>query len=294
MPYARANGIDIYYEIVGEGLPGTPIVMTHGFAGPFRQWRPEIERLGESRPLILYDVRGHDRSSVPADVSEYSMPLFAADLAALLRGIGVGMAHVGGVSMGGMVTAQFAVDYPEMCASVMVCDSTCGNASLNPAVPGPAEGAGTWEQALFSGISALSHMVQKYGLKETVLREYEWKKANDKHLGVSPYSLEEDLDRIKLMTSEGYVGAAHAIATRPDLTSRITAITAPTLVMIGEWDDFLPCALRDHELIPDSRLVVRERCGHGSRWRAETFIAEIERFVADVETGRPVAERVQV
>ena len=47
----------------------------------------------------------------------------------------------------------------------------------------------------------------------------------------------------------------------------------------------------EHEAasIPGSRLVVRERCGHGSRWRLETFHSEIENFLADVEAGRPVA-----
>jgi pimeloyl-ACP methyl ester carboxylesterase len=131
--------------------------------------------------------------------------------------------------------------------------------------------------------------VGEYGLKESVLREEKWKKANDPHYDVSPYSLEDDLERIKLMTVEGYVGAAHAILTRPDLSGRISEVPAPTLVMIGEWDDFLPCALRDHELIAGSRLVVRERCGHGSRWRAETFVSEIREFLADVDAGRPVA-----
>ena len=95
------------------------------------------------------------------------------------------------------------------------------------------------------------------------------------------------------MTPEGHIGAAHAIASRPNLTDRIPKITAPTLVMIGEWDDFLPCALRDHELIPGSRLVVRKECGHGSRWRLKTFLSEIEAFLDDVEASRPVAgERV--
>ena len=59
--------------------------------------------------------------------------------------------------------------------------------------------------------------------------------------------------------------------------------------MIGAWDDFLPCAERDHALIPDSRLVVREVCGHGTRWRVETFRTELEAFLSDVEAGRPVA-----
>ncbi|MEO7666983.1 MAG: hypothetical protein ABIU97_08130, partial [Dehalococcoidia bacterium] len=173
------------------------------------------------------------------------------------------------------------------CASVLLCDTTCGNTDTD-------DPAGQWENRMRVGMGALSHMVQKYGLEETVLREEEWKKANDAHRDVTPYSLEDDLERIKLMTVEGYVGAAHAIIMRPDLSTRISSLTAPTLVMVGEWDDFLPCAQRDHETVAGSRLVVREGCSHGSRWRAETFVDEIRTFLADVEAGREVGGEKRV
>jgi pimeloyl-ACP methyl ester carboxylesterase len=134
----------------------------------------------------------------------------------------------------------------------------------------------------------LRHMVGKYGLEETVRKEQAWKTANDPHLAESPYTFEDDFRRIELMTQRGYMGAAHAIMTRPDLSERIGGVTAPALVMCGAWDDFLPCAERDHGLIAGSRFVMRERCGHGSLWRKETFLAEIERFLGDVEAGRSV------
>jgi len=293
MPIAHANGIEIWYERLGPDDPErVPLVLTHGFAGPSRQWRPELLLLAEKRPLVLYDVRGHDRTTVPADPATYSMPIFAADLAGLLRAIGVERAHVGGVSMGGMVTAQFAVDFPAMCASVLVCDSTCGNAA-KAAASGEDDAAAAWEKRLAFGISLLENSVRERGLEETQRRQHEWAKANDPHLAESPYSPEEDFERLKLMTPAGYSGAARAIADRADLTERISKIASPTLVMIGEWDDFLACALRDHEMIHGSRLVVRKKCGHGSRWRLETFHSEIEAFLDDVESGRPVAgERV--
>jgi pimeloyl-ACP methyl ester carboxylesterase len=281
VPTAGVNGIGIHYERLGPET-GTPLVLTHGFAGPSAHWRPEIQPLAERRPLIIHDVRGHGRTSVPKDPAGYSMPLFAADLAGLLRAIGVERAHVGGVSMGGMITAQFAVDYPEICAAVILCDTTCGN-GVTP------DAAGEWEKSMQRALAMLAHLARSYGLEETLRREHEWKRENDPHLDESPYSYEDDCERIKLMTPEGYIGAANAMATRPDLTDRVRAITAPTLIMAGEWDDFLPCALRDHRLIPGSRLVVRQRCAHGSRWRLGTFIAEIEAFLDDVEAGRPVA-----
>jgi pimeloyl-ACP methyl ester carboxylesterase len=294
VPIAHANGIDIWYERLGPDDPQRlPLVLTHGFAGPSRQWRPELLPLAENRPLVLYDVRGHDRTTVPSNPADYSLPVFAADLAALLKAIGIERAHIGGVSMGGMLTAQFAVDYSAMCASVLVCDSTCGNAAKATDPAGEDDAAAAWEKRLAFGVSLLENGVRERGLEETQRRQHEWAKANDPHLTESPYTFEEDFERLKLMTPEGFIGAARAIADRPDMTERIHKITAPTLVMIGEWDDFLPCALRDHELIPGSRLVVRKHSGHGSRWRLETFLAEIEAFLDDVEGGRPVAgERV--
>lgn len=281
MPTLRANGITIRYETFGPPK-GTPLVLTHGFAGPLDDWLPEVMPLAGKRWLVLYDVRGHGRTTAPADPKEYSLPLFAADLAGLLAALGIRRAHVGGISMGGMITAQFAVDYPAFCASVILSDTTCGNG----VDPGP---AGEWERKLSTGIAALGYIAVRFGLEETVKRQHEYDQVTNPHLAESPYRPEDDFRRIELMTVPGFAGAAAAIAGRPDLTSRIPAIRAPTLIMVGEWDAFYPCALRDHTLIPGSRLVVRRRCGHGSRWRLETWLAEVERFLDDVEAGRPVA-----
>ena len=130
-------------------------------------------------------------------------------------------------------------------------------------------------------------MVAKYGLEDTLLREFEWKKTNDPHIDVSPYSFEDDMARIKLMTVEGYVGAANAILTRPDLTERIGSITAPTLVMVGEWDDFLPCAERDANAHPrfaaSSSASAAATAPAGASRRS---FREIDVFLETVETGR--------
>lgn len=281
MPFVTVNGIDVRYETFGPA-GDTPLVLTHGFAGPLDDWLPELTPLAERRRLVLYDVRGHGRTTAPPEPQAYSLPLFAADLAGLLGALGIQRAHVGGISMGGMITAQFAVDYPALCASVILSDTTCGN-GLDP---GP---AGEWERKLRTGIAAIGYIAVRFGLEETVRLQHEYDRANNPHLAESPYRPQDDFRRIELMTTQGFAGAAAAIANRPDLTSRIPAIGAPTLIMVGEWDDFYPCALRDHALIPGSRLVVRQRCGHGSRWRLETWLSEIEAFLDDVEAGRPVA-----
>lgn len=286
MPTLRANGIEIYYELHG-GSPGPPLVMTHGFAGPTDCWRHEALPLAANHTLLLYDVRGHGRTEVPQDPSEYSLPTFAADLAALLRGLAIERAHIGGVSMGGMVAAQFAADYPQMVESLILCDTTAGNTVGD-------DPCGQWERRLALGITILSQIARQFGLEETVRRQHEWDREHDPHWDDRPNPPELDYERIKLMTVPGYVGTALAIAQRPDLMPRLGEITALTLVMIGEWDDFHPCALRDHELIRGSRLVVRRECGHGSCWRTETFVQAIDEFLSDVEAGRKVAGKREV
>ena len=294
MPTLKANGIDIYYELHGGAVrqtrrqgSGVPLVMTHGFAGPTDHGRPEVLPLAAGHALLLYDVRGHGRTEVPQDPSQYSMRLFAADLAALLRELGIQRAHIGGISMGGMIAAQFAVDHPQMVESLLLCDTTAGNT-------GGDDAAGAWERRLGQGIAILAHIAREYGLDETIRRQHEWDREHDPHWDDRPTAPEADYERIKLMTVPGYVGTALAVAQRPDLTPRLGEIAAPTLVMIGEWDDFLPCALRDHELIRGSRLVVRRECGHGPSWRTLTLHQAIEDFLVDVEAGRPVAGEREV
>ncbi|MDP2673710.1 MAG: alpha/beta hydrolase [Dehalococcoidia bacterium] len=230
-----ANGIDIYYERHGPAQ-GVPLVMTHGFAGPTDCWRDEPLALSEERPLLPYDVRGHGRTEVPQDIREYSIPTFAADLAALLEALGIGRAHIGGVSMGGMIAAQFAVDFPRMVESLLLVDTTTGN---SPEANGD-DPAGLWEQRMVRGLTMLSYIAREDGLEETVRREHEYNREHDPRWDIKPNRPEMDFERIRMMTLPGYLGAAMAIAERPDLTPRLAEITAPTLVMIGEWDDFLP------------------------------------------------------
>lgn len=286
MPTVRANGIDVYYEIHGSG-DATPLVLLHGMAGSSQQWLPATLPLAEKRPLILPDLRGHARSTTPVDLSGYSIPIFAADVAAFLDAIGVERVHIGGQSLGGFTTAQLAVDFPEKCASVLLCDTSCGNGADSGA-------AGDWERYVQQGIGLRGQRAQEFGLDESVRMEFEWRKENDAHFRESPYTLESYLDRMKTVTVEGYVGVSKAIVERPDLTDRIGGITAPALVMVGEWDGFYPCAIRDHALIPGARLVVRRECGHGFKWRTETWLAEIDSLLDDVEAGRPAAGKREV
>jgi len=286
MPHVSANGIDTYYEVHGEG-PATPLVLSHGLGATSQQWLPHLLPLAEARPLILYDTRGHGKTTAPSDSRQYSLEIFAADLAGMLDAIGVKKAHIGGQSLGGMITANLALSSPSLFASAILSDTSCGN--------GVDEGeAGKWERWVQGVMGNRAGVVEEHGLEEAMRREYNFRKANDPEFRDSPYSLDDYLRRARTTPAAGYAATARAIVARPDLTARLGSIAITTLVMVGERDWLAPCARRDHSLIEGSRFVLRRDCGHGFRWRAETFVAEIEAFIDDVEAGRPIAGKREV
>src|SRR3972149_1557003 len=128
MPTVRANGIDVYYERHGPAGAGPPpLVLAHGFSGCTEEWRQLVLPLAAPRGLLLYDVRGHHLTPAPEAPEEYSIQTFAADQRALMLALGIERAHIGGLSMGGMIATRFVLDYPEMVASFLLCDSSAGN-----------------------------------------------------------------------------------------------------------------------------------------------------------------------
>ena len=118
MPTIHVNGVDLYYETHGSG---EPVLLIHGLGSSTQDWEPQIPDLSKQFEVITFDVRGHGRSSKPEQ--RYSVKLFADDTAALIRALGIGPTHVVGISMGGMIAFQLAVDAPELLRSLVIVNS---------------------------------------------------------------------------------------------------------------------------------------------------------------------------
>lgn len=108
MPTLTANGINIYYEIKGQGPPLTLIM---GQSCSLNQWKWMADILSGSFQVITFDNRGAGRSEKP-DVA-YSMEMLATDTRCLLEKLGIAKSHVFGVSFGGMIAQRFALMYPD-------------------------------------------------------------------------------------------------------------------------------------------------------------------------------------
>ena len=118
MAIMRVGEIQMYYETIGHG---EPVVFIHGLGSSARDWENQIGFFSKIYQVILFDVRGHGKSDKPP--GPYSIPLFSRDLIALLEALQIGPVHVVGISMGGMIGLQLAVDAPELVKSLVVVNS---------------------------------------------------------------------------------------------------------------------------------------------------------------------------
>ncbi len=95
--YKAADGTPIYYETIGEG---EPLVLVYGIACLMNHWHHQTEYFSKSRKVILFDIRGHHKSSSVSDLSKLSMRDLAYDLKGLLNHLGHEQADFMGHSFG--------------------------------------------------------------------------------------------------------------------------------------------------------------------------------------------------
>jgi pimeloyl-ACP methyl ester carboxylesterase len=114
MPFANINGVEIHYEIAGEG---PTLVWLHGGMGSIERSRlagEGVEGLAERGVrVIVYDARGHGESGFTPDEADYTWEALARDMLGLLDHLGIERASLGGGSMGARVSLTLAMSHPE-------------------------------------------------------------------------------------------------------------------------------------------------------------------------------------
>jgi 3-oxoadipate enol-lactonase len=128
MPITSANGVELYYEIHGEG---EPLLLIMGLAHNLLSWKKSLPFLAEHFKVIVFDNRGTGRSSKPE--TSYSIEIMAEEAKAVLDAAGVETAHVYGISMGGMIAQRLALSYPNRVKSLILgCTSPGGINQVQP------------------------------------------------------------------------------------------------------------------------------------------------------------------
>jgi pimeloyl-ACP methyl ester carboxylesterase len=130
VPRISVNGLQLYYEIEGDG---EPVVLIPGFAAGRWIWFKQTGDLSRHFRVITFDPRGVSASDKPE--GSQTIGLLADDVAHLLQRIGIESAHVVGASFGGFVAQEFALKYPSMTRKLVLCCTSFGGP--NHVAPAP-------------------------------------------------------------------------------------------------------------------------------------------------------------
>jgi 3-oxoadipate enol-lactonase len=255
MPHTYTNGIVTFYEDAGDG---PVVVLVHGYGGNLRLWDAQVTPLREAGfRVIRYDIRGHGRSMIAPD--GYTYENYSADLRDLLdrlnverpvtESLSVGAAHLVGLSMGGGVVLQFALDNPERVLSLTLVDS---------ALPGF-----TYGEETTAHIQQFMEAARADGPRDAIDRVWLQHPFFD--------GVRRDPDtfaRVRAILLDFQApdmrDGARPADYMPDLASRVSEVGAPTLVIAGENDiaDFRLIAEVLAENMPKARRTIITDCWH--------------------------------
>jgi pimeloyl-ACP methyl ester carboxylesterase len=133
MPTEKLNGVDLYYEIEGEG---PPLVLVHGSWSNAKRWEPLVAPLAQEFQVISYDRRSHSRSERPEGPRTRTED--EDDLAAVIERFAGGSAPVVGNSFGGLTALGLAARRPEVLGALTAHEPPA--AALAPDAAGEAAG----------------------------------------------------------------------------------------------------------------------------------------------------------
>jgi pimeloyl-ACP methyl ester carboxylesterase len=280
VPTEHLNGIDINYEAHGSG---TPLVLAHGYTASLEMWREQQDALASKYRLVIYDTRGHGRTTAPAAMEQYSLARdYVADQLALMDHLGIGQAYVGGLSMGGMIAQEFALQHPDRVKALLLFDTGPGMGGLRRDAAQLAQFQKMREMMqLLARTKGMSAIIDAMRISPAAFRP-----AGG---GALPESVRTHVENMKKMSVDGYLGGSKAMQDWSGSLDRLHAITAPALVLVGEQDNLLAASQAIHGKIAGSRFVLLRNSGHGTNmWRPDAFIAETLDFLTAVDAGGPV------
>ena len=236
MPFATVNGITIHYEVQGRGVP---LVLISGFGGGMESWVFQVPLLRTHFQLIRFENRGIGKTDSPP--GPYTMTSLADDVIGLLDHLGIECANILGISMGGMVAQEIAINHPArvlklVLASTYACqDDHSGLTS-------------EYEAAVLR-----SGRVTEKGLYSFAFNN-PWLRFLIRKFASKPTERESKV---------GCEGQESAIMKHNTL-DRLHVIEAPTLVMVGTKDRLIRPSSSDviASSIPHAKLVRIEGGSH--------------------------------
>ncbi len=220
--FAKVNGTNLYYEMVGEGQP---IVFVHGNFGDRRHWDNQFKALSKKHTVMRYDLRGYGKSALPMSDEPYKD---CDDLKALLAFLKIEKANICGVSAGSSIAIDFVLTYPELCNSLIAIGPWIGGYGFNE-YKTPAS------DSLFAIFSRVIKVLEKDGARAAT--EYWWTGNHSVKNSVrSPNTLDSLLKMGYEYSYWGFLNKSKMKSLSPPAIKRLKEITVPTLIITAEYD----------------------------------------------------------
>jgi pimeloyl-ACP methyl ester carboxylesterase len=219
---AALNGTELAYDLSGDGFP---VVLVHAGVGDRRLWEPQADVFAERHLVIRPDLRGFGESPLPGGPFSY-----VDDLRALLDHVGIDRAAIVGNSFGGRVVLDFALVHPERVAALVLVDSALSGHESWPA----SEAFDEEEDALLDA-GRLDEAVE--------LNLRTWVDGTGRDPAAVPADLRRRVGEMQRRAFEIVVPAFEASPppgpvgwAEPPTATRLGAIGAPTLIVVGRFD----------------------------------------------------------
>jgi len=237
MPTVRINDAEFYYEEHGFGPHA--IVFIHGLFTSSKMWRESyLSRLPNEYHTYAIDLRGHGQSS--RTTKGCNLVQLADDVYRWSQQLGIARFHYVGVSMGGGVGVQLALEHPEVLHRLVLMNTVTGFGSVAPRLAAP----------------LLSLVAGRRRLLKRVLR--------------SGFTRPPADETMRLLLADALLVSRRTCAewfhpnNRMRHLDRLHDVKVPTLVMIGGKDNVIPVD-RQHRLadaLPNGEKVVFDDAGH--------------------------------
>ena len=239
MPLAKLNGIHISYQVDGEG---EPLVMIMGFTASRIGWMPQRRFFRKYYRVTTFDNRGAGKSDKPP--GPYSTRMMADDTVKLMDVLGIEKTHIMGLSMGGMIAQELAINYPQRIMKLVLAATYARQDEKS---------GDTLEQAQFLHLAPEKKASALIGL------------AFNRPFYRFTIGLLARVQAGFIRASDrvGIAGQSEACL-KHDTVERLSSITAPTLIIVGTGDRIIKPVSSEviAGRIPNAKLVKVEGASH--------------------------------
>jgi len=257
MPYFSHCGAKLYYEEQGSGAP---IIFLHGASWDMRQWKSQAACFSQAHRVIALDARGHGKSTLPR--GKVDPDVFWRDVIAMMDFLHIPKAVLCGLSMGGHVAIQTAINAGERVDGIILIGAICTNK--------------------FNLYERICLPINRFSMR---LMPMSWiAECMCMSLGKFNPEVKAYIRDVVGSLDHNAFNRVWKAVTSMESRQELSIIDCPALILIGDHDT---ATLRQqdylHQYISGSRLVTIENAHHGTNWdNPEQVEREIDSFIREI------------